>query len=213
MISGDCWNKPRRNRYTSLQHGMILIVLMGALLASSGCTNLLIAASANQLTDQDHSKRTLGARIEDRSIKNKAVVNLYNSQAALHPQDSHILINSYNGYVLLTGQVKTANLKKRSTQVIRDIRHVRRVYNELEIAAPNSTYDRISNLWLTRRVRISMLFTPKFPSSRVKLTSQNGTIYLMGLLTDQQTKQAVEIIRKIYGVKKIVTLVEEIQPS
>lgn len=186
-------------------------LIISLVTANAGCTHLLLIANGSELADQDHSKRTLGARIEDRSIQNKGIINLYNSDALF--QSSRILIHSYNGYVLLTGQVSTASLKKKSTSIIRNIRHVRRVYNELEVAEPATNALRTKDLWLAMKVRLAMLFTPHFPSSHVQIESQNGTIYLMGLLTKKQTQNAVIIIQKVYGVTKIVKLVEEIKPS
>jgi len=207
MTATSLWAGPKLRIPLILRNTFVI----GILLINSGCSTLLLITSANQLADQDHGKRTLGARIEDQSIENKAFINLYNSDKSF--RGNRIIIRSYNGYVLLTGQVKTADLKKKSTSIIRNIRHVRRVYNELEVTKSNSISHHLNDLWLTGKVRTAMLFTPYFRSTRVKLTSQNGTVYLMGLLTKQQTQRAVDITKEIHGVKKIVKLVEEIKPS
>lgn len=207
MTATSLW--PRLKLKTNLI--LLNTLVISVLLTNSGCSTLLLITSANQLTDQDHGKRTLGARIEDQSIENKAFINLYNSDKSF--RGNRIAIRSHNGYVLLTGQVKTADLKKKSTSITRDIRHVRRVYNEIEITKSNPISHYINDLWLTGKVRTAMLFTPHFRSTRVKLTSQNGTVYLMGLLTKKQTQRAVDITKRIHGVKKIVKLVEEIKPT
>ena len=173
-----------------------------------GCSNLLIITSGQQLADQNHGTRTLGARIEDRSIKNKSIINLHNSGPEL--QQHGIIINSYNGYVLLTGHVETLNKKRKAESIVKQIRHVRRVYNEIEVGPPRSLRTISHDLWLSMKVKAAMTFTPEFPSSHCQVFSHNGTIFLMGLLTEQQTQAAVNITKKIYGVKKIVKAVEKI---
>ena len=101
------------------------------------------------------SERTLAQQIEDESIETKAEVNIHAANEAFF--DANLAIVSYNGYVLLAGQVRTEELKNQATDVVREIHGVRRIYNELEIASPSSAMTRSSDTWITTKVKTWLL--------------------------------------------------------
>ena len=122
--------------------------------------------------EEDDGSRTLGRMLEDDSIETKARVNIHAADEAF--DDTHLNIVSYNGYVLLAGQVPSEALKARATDVVREIRGVRRIYNELEVAAPSSAMTRSSDTWITAKVKSFLLGNPDIPGSRVKVVTENG---------------------------------------
>ena len=101
------------------------------------------SASMNKGTIEDQpSERTMAQVIEDDNIETKITVNLYAENEAYN--ESHLVAVSYNGYVLLAGQVNDEILKNEATKVVRKIKGVRRIYNELEIGPPTSALTRSS---------------------------------------------------------------------
>ena len=174
----------------------------------SGCASLLSATSGPEQIDEDPGSRTFGSYIEDESIETKVLANLYNADIGY--KEGNISAVSYNGIVLLIGQVKSLELLTNAETIARQVRSVRKVHNELTVAGPVSYMAGTNDSWLTSKIKTQMLLTSEFPSGRVKVVTENGTVYLMGLLTHQEASDAVAITRLVYGVQKIVKIIEYI---
>jgi osmotically-inducible protein OsmY len=154
----------------------------------------------------DPGERTLAQQIEDESIETKARVNIHAANEAFF--DANLAIVSYNGYVLLAGQVRTMELKNQATDVVRQIHGVRRIYNELEIASPSSAMTRSSDTWITTKVKTWLLGRSDTEGTRVKVVTENGVVYLMGLVTREEAERISEVAAGISGVQRVVRLFE-----
>ena len=174
----------------------------------SGCGHMLASMEANTI-EEDHGERTWGRMLEDDSIETKARVNIHAADEAF--DEAHLNIVSFNGYVLLAGQVQSEALKSKATDVVREIRGVRRIYNELEVAAPSSGMTRSSDTWITAKVKSFMLANPQIDGSRVKVVTENGVVYLMGLATPDETERIAAEAADTGGVQKVVKLFELIE--
>jgi osmotically-inducible protein OsmY len=177
----------------------LLMVLCG------GCGSFLATIDAEPIKD-DPGKRTYGARVEDESIETKAKVNIAASDTGF--KSSHFLITSYNGYVLIAGQVPEAVLKQKATEVVREIRGVRRIYYELEVSGNTSAMTRSSEACLTTKVKSTLLADSEIESGRVKIVTENGVIYLMGLASHAEAKRITDTASASTGVRKVVQLFE-----
>ncbi|MHA7915425.1 BON domain-containing protein [Alloalcanivorax xenomutans] len=183
-----------------------LIVLLAALL-TTGCTTMTKNMSQEPV-DQDHGSRTFGAFIEDGNIERKVKINLARASADL--DESHIVVVSFNGNVLLAGQVASESLKTQAENIAREVRHVRNVHNELRVAGNNSAMARTNDAWLTTKVKSRLVLSGDTPGMRTKVITENGVVYLMGLLTHQEADMAVQKVQKVGGVQKIVKIIEYI---
>ena len=182
-----------------------------ALIASSltGCAHVVALSTGPEPVDQQCGKRTLGSMIEDESIETKITANLYKAGPGV--SDSHINAISFNGIVLLVGQVRSEKYKRKAERIAQNINKVRRVHNEIIVAGDSSYLDRTNDSWLTTKTRSRMTLKKEFPSTRVKVVTEDGIVYLMGLLTKQQAQDAVDIVQQIHGVQKIVKIIEYTQ--
>lgn len=185
------------------------LLLLALALPLSGCGSLLSAVDAGPIED-DPGERTAGARVEDESIETKGKVNI--NAADERFGDGHFSVTSYNGYVLLVGQVPDAELKGKASSVLRDIRGVRRIYNELEVAGNTSGLVRSSDTWLTTKVKTSLLSADNIEGNRVKVVTENGVVYLMGMVSRAEAERIVEVARSTGGVQKVVEIFELIDP-
>lgn len=173
----------------------------------SGCTHLMISVTEDKI-DQQRGKRTLGSIVEDSAIELKTRVNIYKASPDFNA--GHIVVVSYNGYSLLTGQVQSEELKNIATRAAEDIRHVREVFNEMEVAGPISRLTRFSDAWLTTKIKTRLLLTSQVPGKRSKIVTENGAVYVMGLLTKSETEAVINSIQKTYGVQRIIKIIEYI---
>jgi osmotically-inducible protein OsmY len=182
-----------------------LALLTCALLLLSGCGSLLATMQTDTITDEP-TERTLAQQFEDESIETKARVNIHAADDAF--DDAHLVIVSYNGYVLLAGQLGSEALKAKATEVVRKIHGVRRIYNELEIASPSSVMTRTSDAWITAKVKSWLLGRSDTEGTRVKVVTENGVVYLMGLVTREESQRITDTAATISGVQRVVRLFE-----
>jgi osmotically-inducible protein OsmY len=117
-------------------------------------------------------------------------------------------VKSFNGQVLLTGQVPNENVRQEAEQIVGQTREVKRIHNELEIAGPSSTIVRSNDIYLTSRVKLKLLSDKSIEGLRVKVVTENGIVYLMGLVSQREADQAVAIVREVPGVQRIVKVFE-----
>ncbi|MBN2689106.1 MAG: BON domain-containing protein [Gammaproteobacteria bacterium] len=144
--------------------------------------------------------------LRDRNISYRAETKLNADRAIKY--ECHLSVATYNRVVLLVGQAPTAALRSKAVDIVRHIPNVKLVYNRVTIEAPSSTLTRSSDSWITTKVCTQLLAKPKLDSTKVKVVTENGTVYLMGLTSRKQARIVVDIARKVSGVQKVVKLFE-----
>jgi osmotically-inducible protein OsmY len=177
-------------------------------LGLTGCGSVLTATRDKPIND-DRGTRTLGSKIDDSLIETKVQVNVAKANADL-ADNSHIVVTSYNGVVLLAGQTPRADLKAQAEQAAAEVQKVKKVHNELQVLQPSSILARNNDAWLTTKIKTQMLTDSAIPGSRIKVVTENGIVYLLGLLTQQEATRATNLVQSVSGVQKIVKLFEYI---
>jgi len=183
----------------------LFLPLFLALGGAGGCTQVLVASETNTIEEKP-GERTFARRVADESIEIKAEVNMHAADERF--DDAHLVVVSYNGFVLIAGQVPQEELKGRATEVVRALREVRRIYNELEVAAPSSAMTRTSDTWITTKVKSWLIGKPDTPGMRTKVVTENGVVYLMGMVTDEEADRIAAMAADISGVQRVVRLFE-----
>lgn len=177
-------------------------------LALSGCSSVL-TATRDKPIDDDRGTRTLGSKIDDSLIETKVAVNVAKASPDLD-QGSHIVVTSYNGVVLLAGQTPRADLKAMAEQAAASVQRVKKVENELQVIQPSSLLARSNDAVLTTKIKTQMFADNTIPGSRIKVVTENGIVYLLGLVTQQEATRATNLVQGVSGVQKIVKLFEYI---
>ena len=184
-----------------------LLVLTLSLLAG-GCSSVLTATRDHPIED-DRGTRTIGSTLDDSLIETKVAVNVNKANPSLD-KDSHIIVVSFNGIVLLAGQTPTAALKAQAGQAAQATQRVKKVNNELQIMQPSSLLARNNDTWLTTKIKTQMLADSTIPGSRIKIVTENGIVYMLGLVTRQEANLTTNLVQGVDGVQKIVKLFEYI---
>lgn len=169
----------------------------------SGCV-AVAAGGAAAGTAVAYDRRTTGTVIEDQTIETKAARALNN-----HPEldeKTHINVTSYNTIVLVTGEAPTQELRDKVIDIVRNIPKVSKVYNEVAIAAPSSYMSRSSDSVITTKVKTKLFGEESIEATRVKVVTERGIVYLIGLVTPKEAKIATEAARQVGGVQKVVKL-------
>ncbi len=192
---------------TSFSAPLSTISVLILLLSLSGCGSLMSGAGAEPM-EHDPGERSLGAQMDDETIETRAMVNIDAADEAL--KAAHINVISYNGYVLIVGQVPEQALKDKVSAIVTEIRDVRRIYNELEIAGNNSMMTRSSDTWITAKVKSNLLASSETEGNRVKVVTENGVVYLMGLASQVEADRIEAAASASQGVQKVVSVFEYI---
>lgn len=193
-------NKFNSPFFKTLAVAFVLLGLEGcaAMVAGTAATGVMVA--------QD--RRTTGTMVEDKSIEVKSFHAL--NELLKENSKAHVSAISYNNRVLLVGQAPTDHLKNKIEDAVRSVAKVRHLHNEISLAAPTSTLTRSSDGWITTKIKSEMLINKDINPTRVKVVTEDGIVYLMGLVTPQEEQVAVDIARHTKGVKKVVKIFEYI---
>jgi len=178
----------------------VALAIAGSFL--SGCAAVAVTGvTAAALMASD--RRTSGTYIEDETIEWK-VVNLMRNDFG----SEHINATSFNRRVLLTGEAHTEEIKKRAEDAVRRIPNVKEVTNELQVAGVSSFASRGGDSLVTSNVKARMVNNGRFSPTHVKVLTESGVVYLMGLVTPAEGDAAVEIARTTSGVARVVKVFE-----
>ncbi len=189
---------------------LAMLVVILACFSLSGCAGLMVVgAGAGAAASQD--RRTVPTQLEDSNIEIKTIAALFENDEIW--KDTNIDVVSYNTIVLLIGQAPTASLKSKAQAEVEKIPRVRKVYNQIRIAAPISFFARRNDEYLTSKVKTSMLFTENFSSGKIKVVTENNEVFLLGLVNENEAARAVEIARNIDGVTRVVKVFEIIETA
>lgn len=177
-----------------------IIVWLTAVL-SGGCSSLVSGP-----IEENPGKRSLGAAIDDQIIETKAKVNIRAAHADLDRANFDAI--SYNGILLLVGQVPSEAVRTLAAQTAAKVKRVRRVHNELAVTGKTSFLVRANDGWISTKVRTRLALSDDLDSARIKVTTENGIVYLMGLVNAAEADAAAEVARQTNGVQRVVRVFE-----
>jgi len=175
----------------------VALFVLAAILAA--CTTM----------SEDPRSRTPGKVMDDQGLEWEIGKDIRAADPGF--ESSNITIVSYNGIVLLAGQVGNESLKQLAGERARVFENVRSVHNELEVMAPLSMVARANDSWLTTKIKSQMFADAELVAGKIKVVTVNGVVFLMGMLPREEADRAVEVARSVYGVQKIVKVFEYVQ--
>lgn len=182
----------------------LVLLLLILPLFTTGCAAVIGASTISTVATVTHDRRSLGTIIEDQSIELK-IAKLLLSDKEIN-NSSHINATSYKKIVLVTGETPTEAIKERIIDIIRNVEEVTHVYDELAIAAPSSIISRSSDSLITTKLKAKLLVQDDFDGIRVKIVTERGIVYLMGLVTRKEDDLATKVAQQTGGVQKVIKL-------
>lgn len=189
---------------------VIAALLLGAtaLPLLQGCVPVIAAgATAGALSAFD--RRSLGTQTEDETIEWKSSARVGEKLG----DKVHINFTSFNRKVLLTGEVPSAEDKAEAELIVSGVNNVQGVYNELTVGPVSSFSDRSNDSFITSKVKGRMVDSGKFNPVHVKVVTEAGVVFLLGMVTQPEADSAISVARTTSGVKKVVNLMEIITPA
>ena len=170
--------------------GMIMktVCFFSLLLISSFLTSCV----SNKSVDDDRNEK----------LSLKKIIDSYPSDLS----KANINISSFNGDLLITGQVPRQELINLATDQANTLRNVREVFNYLQVMGQTSLLSKANDLLITNRVKSRLQDLKFFRVSKIHIVTEHGMVYLMGTLNQEELKMVLEVIGGTKGVQKAISL-------
>lgn len=173
-----------------------------ATLILQGCAAVVIGSAA-VATKTATDPRSLGTQMDDGTLEIRVSHALSKDQQL--KKEAHIVATVYQGKVLLTGQVPDNALASRAEQIAAAVAGVTEVYNEIRQGKKVSAGTASQDIWITTKIRSQLLRSAKVKSSNIKVTTENGEVFLLGVVTENEEKAATDIASRTGGVRHVTT--------
>lgn len=178
----------------------VSVILASALI--SGCAPVLVGGAAITSATVMTDRRSTGSIVDDEVLEKRV---RYEIGEVIGHDKHHIAVTSYEGKVLLTGEVLTSLDKERAQAVATKSVGVNTVINELAVMDPSSVTTLLSDSMLATKVRSAIIGTENISLNQMKVTVQRGIVYLMGIVTPEEAKLASKVAAGVNGVQQVVT--------
>jgi osmotically-inducible protein OsmY len=179
-------------------------LVLSLALTLSGCFFAAGAAAGAAAIAMVYDHRTIENTLRDTQISNTITNKI--RQVPYLRDDSHIEVAVFNRVVLLSGETPNPAWKQQAEQIANSVSGVGRIYNQITIQGPTSSLTRTSDAWITTKIKTQMLATEDLKSGSIKVVTENGVVFLMGIVSKQQAEIAVDIARQVSGVQKVVKI-------
>jgi osmotically-inducible protein OsmY len=185
-----------------------LAVLFSALSLTTvlpACAPLLVGGAAAGTALVATDRRTSGAIVQDQT--NEARIT-YEFLQRIKVAGTHFTVTSYDGKVLLTGEVPAEVVKEDAGRIAAGVLGVRTVVNELAVMPASSLIERSNDLLLAAKVNAELINKQNVPYSAVKVVVERGIVYLMGIVTETEANATAAVASRVSGVKSVVKVFE-----
>ncbi len=188
-----------KNCLTTLVRAIAVVALLATL---PGCFPLVATGMGAAVLIAD-DRRTTGAILDDETIENKALLRIQQRH-----NEAHVNVTSFNRIVLVTGEARNSEIRADIERIVREVENVRSVQNEMSVAQTSTLMLRGNDTVQTSKVKARFLDANKFRANHVKVVTENGIVYLMGLVKRQEAQDAADIARTTSGVQRVVRVFE-----
>lgn len=179
-----------------------LAVLISALLLQ-GCVAAAVIGTAAVGTKAATDPRSVGTQVDDGTLELRVSSALSKDEQI--KKETRVNVTAYQGKVLLVGQSPNSELSARAKQIAIGVEGTTDVYNEIRQGQPIDLGTTSNDTWITTKVRSQLLTSDQVKSSNVKVTTENGEVFLLGLVTEREGKAAADIASRVSGVKRVIT--------
>jgi osmotically-inducible protein OsmY len=184
------------------------LLALVAILLLAGCPAAIIGGGAVAYGTLE-DRRTSGTMIDDDSIETR----ISRAVRERFGENTHVNVTSFNRSVLLTGEVPEDARRGEIEKLAQGAGNVRNITNELQVGAPSSLSARTSDSYITTKVKGRLLDGNKVNPIHVKVVTEAGIVYLMGIVTEQEGADAVDVARNTGGVVKVVRIFDLCKPG
>jgi osmotically-inducible protein OsmY len=167
---------------------------------------MVVGGAAAGVAIMATDRRTSGTQLEDQNISLKAE----RAMSRTFGKTARVNANTYEGVVLLTGEVPNDAAKAQATLLAQDVENVKKVVNQLTVGPISPFSTRSADTWLSSKVRTELLNTDHVPSGSISVTTDKSVVYLQGKMTQTEGEHAANAAASVSGVTRVVKLFDTI---
>ncbi|WP_133471118.1 division/outer membrane stress-associated lipid-binding lipoprotein [Paraglaciecola marina] len=182
---------------------LTIVILLSLVMQS--CAGLIIGAGVGMVSVA-HDRRTLGTQVDDRTLTGRVSTALADDPEI--KEQTGIVVQVFNGSVLLVGQAPTNTLIQKAEQLVSPIKNINKIHNQIRLGTPISASTIANDTWLASKVKTKLLADKRIDGLHVEIEVENGEVFLMGLATQEEAEIATDITRNVSGVKQVVKVFE-----
>lgn len=164
-----------------------------------------VVGGASVATDN----RSLGNQIDDQKIEIDAHAKLAASDAL--NDNTNLQVVSVNGSVLVVGQAPNSYLRDQAIKILNNINGVKQLHNQIRVSNTTAFTTKTNDVWLTSKVKTALFGSDELDATNIKVVTENGEVFLMGLVTKTQANIAVDIARNVGGVNRVFKIFEYVE--
>ena len=183
--------------------------LISALPLLQGCVPAVVGAGAAAGVMTAHDRRTTGTQADDEGLEWKAAQQIPEN----YKNDAHVNFTAFNRRLLITGEVPSEEARNVIGERVGKLEGVKEVFNETVVGAASSLSSRTNDSYVTSKVKARLVDEKTISANHVKVVTEAGIVYLMGIVTEREGKVAVAVTRTTAGVRKVVNLTEVISDA
>ena len=187
-----------------MKRARIFFALLAPLLLAA-CEAVLFTTAVVTAVDVSIDRRTPGRYLDDNRLELK-LRGVFSSDEAL--DGVNISVTVLNGIVLLTGETHSDAQRRRAEELAQEHPEARKVVNELQLSGATNLPSRVNDAWITGKVKARLLNVRNFPDSAVKVVTEHGKVYLLGLVSREEGGIAIAATRRVRGITHIITVFE-----
>ncbi|MCO6538172.1 MAG: divisome-associated lipoprotein YraP [Gilliamella sp.] len=181
----------------------LIVMLISCSLTLQGCVAAFIGIGAGATAKVATDPRTAGTQVDDTTLSSRMSMKIKNNGPFFI--GSRIVTSAYGGNILLTGQANNEQVEK-AESLAYQVEGVKKVYNQIRIGEPVGAGTITNDTWITTQVKSQLVLDAKTKARKIKVVTENGEVFLIGIVTSEEGKVAAEIASKVRGVKKVITL-------
>jgi osmotically-inducible protein OsmY len=175
------------------------VVILAFTMSLQACMN--VATSGAEAV---YNRHKIEKNLKDQYLTMQAYKALYYDSDQF--KDTNITISTYNREMLLAGQAPSMWQRTRAEEIVKKIPDIENIYNLVSIQSPSSSLTRINDAWITTKVKAKFLASNDMDGSQVKVITENGTVFLMGVLLPEHAAAAVDLARNTDGVQRVIKI-------
>ena len=180
-----------------------LLLLLPLSSSLQGCFPI-VAAGVGVGVMLAHDRRNRDSIIEDQQIEAKAYERIDKQFDSV----MHVNVTSYNRSVLVSGEVLDESTKTEIGKIVSDIKNVRDVNNDLAVSNTSSLASRSNDGLITSNVKLRFVNDKRFNADHIKVVTENGTVYLLGIVNHAEAEAAIDVTRTTKGVRRVIKMFE-----
>jgi len=181
----------------------LCVLVVTGILMLQGCVAAVIGAGAG-VAKIASDPRTAGKQVDDTAIDSKISLKIKNESDYF--KGSRIVVSSYNGNVLLIGQASSQSVIDRVVELANGVDSVEKIYNQIRIGNIISAGTMTNDAWITTNIKTKLIANKNTKARDIKVITENGEVFLLGIVTRDEGYTAGDIASRVSGVKLVTKI-------